>query len=212
MKRQFIGMLLLAGLVAVVPAHATLVPAGDTLIYSNLGNGYSGTLYGLTSSQALAVAFTPSFQVNFADAQLPLDGDGSSTAINVYLESDGGGHPGTILDTLVEQQALSNSGSIVTFDCSACLQLSAGTTYWIVATQPSAVTGWFSNASGISGGFVYDTNGSATGPWIASSFTQAGLEVDGDAPEPASFALMGTALAGLVLVHFRKRPKARRAG
>jgi len=160
------------------------------------------------------VSFTPSSGFQFTDAQLALESSGGTSA-DVYLESDASGSPGSILDTLVEQSPIiGGSGSLITFDCASCPTLTAGTTYWIVATA-GAVASWDLNDTGENGG-AYNYSGSPTGPWNGSGLPTPAFEVDGtpltsSVPEPGPLVLLGTAGAGLALALRRKaRPAAGR--
>jgi hypothetical protein len=196
----------------------TVAPVFASVIYTNFGAGDSfdfneAWIIGPTgnNNQVIGASFTTTTSIQFADAQLALEspgGSGSGTTADVYLESDSGGNPGSILDTLVEQSPISEG--IVTFDCSLCPTLSAATTYWIVAAEGNGSTDWFFNDTGVLGA-AYDTNGSDTGPWTDST-TQAtpAFEVDGPAssvPEPNAFLLLSIALVGM---GFAARRKARR--
>jgi hypothetical protein len=123
--------------------------------------------------------------------------DGGTTA-DVYLESNSGGNPGSILDTLVEQSPISNG--IVTFDCSLCPTLSAATTYWIVTVGGNGTIDWFVNNTGVTGAAA-NILGSASGPWSDTAIQPSGaFEVDGSGspvPEPNSLALLCAVVAGM---------------
>jgi hypothetical protein len=219
--RRFTAVLVLVGAVAAAPAFA------DTVLFSNLGPGssydpnvgYSVGPVTSTRSWVEAESFTPSMDLRFADAQLPLSAYTPGIFTNLYLESDNSGTPGSILDTLLQQSPIttSNSGSIVSFDCASCPTLSAGTTYWIVAGLGNGNVTWFGNNTGDTGGFgrfEFAAFGSLDGPWVPSApgiyiSTTPALEVDGSAltptPEPGSLPALGTLIAGLAsAVHLRR--------
>jgi hypothetical protein len=137
--------------------------------------------------------FTATTSIQFADAQLALGSNGqtgSGTTADVYLESNRGGNPGSVLDTLVEQSPISN----------------AATTYWIVTAEGNGTTLWFANNTGVIGAA---TSGSDTGPWSDDTTHSSGaFEVDGSVspvPEPNSLALLCTVAAGLGFAARRKR-------
>ena len=133
------------------------------------------------------------------------------TPLNVFVESNSGGMPGTILDTL------SQSGSypvypgtaVVNFSCTgSCTTLDAGTTYWIVGQQsdPANLAYWL-YSFGDAGTWYYNYAGSTTGPWTVATAGDniSAFDVTGTPstvspiPEPASMALLGS---GMVLVGF----------
>lgn len=135
-------------------------------------------------NQVLAHGFTPTSTVTFSDVIMPMgvytDGGGQNNAgtVNVYLESDAGGVPGTILEgPLTRCQGISNfndglGGNFVEFDCVSCTtSLQAGTMYWIVAQQTNTnVQLTWDEVRGISDAsspFAFNQTGNASGDWIA---------------------------------------------
>jgi hypothetical protein len=168
------AVLVLAGIIAVGPVSADPIP-GEVLIYSNFGPGGSfDTTMGWTighfpgtGSQVVGQSFTTTSSLQFADAQLAMSG-AVGTSAAVYLESDNGGQPGTILDTLVEQNPIGMTPGIVTFNCRLCVTLSAGTQYWIVAAEGNGNTIWIWNNISDNSGLAVNHAGSATGPWMVS--------------------------------------------
>ena len=177
---------------------------GSTLVYTNLAGVnhhkyFHGSGYFVDGSnffnQVLAHRFTPDSSVVFADAIIPMgvyasNGGGTTgPTASVYLESDAGGLPGSILDgPLTQLSGISsfNSGSnLVEFDCVSCPTLNAGTNYWIVAaeTDPTFELTWdFSHSSDISSGnFAFNQSGSVTSGWlIADGIVRGAFEVDGN--------------------------------
>jgi len=201
LKRRLTAVLVLIGTVTVAPVFA------DVVIYSDFGAGDShnngvtwviGT-YLNEPNEVVGEPFTTTTSIQFADAQLALLSPNQTfngTTADVYLESDSGGNPGSILDTLVEQSPISNG--IVTFDCSLCPTLSAATTYWIVAAEGNGHTFWFFNNTGA---IVAALSASDTGPWSDNTaYASGAFEVDGSVsqvPEPSSLALLCTVAAGM---------------
>jgi len=213
-------------------AHAgPIIPApGTQLIYDTFGpnNGYqccggwvvSGFFPGIQSGEVLAAAFTPNVNVTFADAWLPLtfEGSGAGSAINVFLESDSGGLPSTILATLaLNYGQLTGTSSILGFGCGDkddCPTLTQGTQYWVVAQQTAASTSdlWNETTSTAGGGpFAYNLLDSATGPWSLTSSTTIfsgsppAFAVDGVVtPEPGTLVLFGSGLISIVALTRRK--------
>lgn len=213
------AVLVLAGIIAAGPVLADPIP-GDVLIYSNFGAGGSfDTTRGWgvgpdpfhLVDQVVGQSFTTTSSLQFADAQLAMFSVGGTSAA-VYLESDDGGHPGAILDTLVEQNPIGAPG-IVTFDCSLCLTLSAGTRYWIVAAEGDATSAWNWNSIGDDSGIAFNSAGSATGPWnFVPGATRGAFEVDGftPVPEPGSLTLLSALLGMLGFAAFSKTARTRR--
>jgi hypothetical protein len=104
-------------------------------MYGNFGQGGSFGTLGWTIghffgdvNQVVGQSFTTTRSLQFVDAQLAMSGPVGTSAA-VYLESDNGSQPGTILDTLVEQNPIGMTPGIVTFNCRLCVTLSAGTQY-----------------------------------------------------------------------------------
>lgn len=219
-----------AALVAILSTGAAL--ADTTTLFTDfpsnqfeaLGIGDFGPV-----DVAWANQFTAGSTAYLSDAILALGNyAGTNSPITVDLESDVSGLPGTILATLTQQGAIPqySSPGPVTFDYSgAPVQLTSGTSYWLVATEadPNSQQAWFlSNTT--SGLDAYNYNGSATGPWTAGcagSGCTDGLnafQVDGTTtlpttpvPEPSALPILALALIACAAAAYadgRKRPSA----
>jgi hypothetical protein len=151
----------------------------------------------------LAAPFTAGATATLSDIQLALSNYGDSAPLGVDLESDSGG-PNTVLATLSQDGTipLGNPGGLVTFTCTICAQLTAGTSYWIVAfpTDGGTFVGWHDSITGASS-LAYNFTGQPTGPWSSEFGEAPAYQVDGAAvPEPSAVILMLTMLLGVAIV------------
>ncbi len=175
--------------------YTTLGPNGE---YDS-ASGYfvDGSNY---FNQVLAMPFTPSQSENLSDAVLALGNyAGSNSPVNVYLESDNGGVPGSVLATLTQQGSIppfSSGGGLVQFNCAGCGQVSAGTQYWIVALEgdPNTEQAWMFAYQDQQGSAAFNQLGSATGPWNQFNSTISGFRVDGAVPEPGTLVMLGSGI------------------
>jgi hypothetical protein len=102
------------------------------------------------TSESLAVQFTPSTNYTFTKAQLAVFLESGTNTLDVYIESDSSGFPGSIITAFqVNDQMTSSPGIIGVGDSLpgvSLLQgladptLTQGTAYWLVAYAPTADT------------------------------------------------------------------------
>lgn len=191
------------------------------VVFSNLGSGgsFNTTLHqsygvGLDSGeeQVLAVPFSASGTATLTDVELALVQDIGSSPVNVFIESDSSGTPGSILASLTQVGSFTSTTTpaLVDFSCSSCIGLVGGMEYFVVAQQSNQSTdesAWQYNSTGGAGTISYDFTGSNTGPWLSSSgLTLPAFEVNGTAvPEPSSIGLLIGALGGMIVASRRRR-------
>src|SRR5215469_3580326 len=169
-KMALIALSVVASALALVGSEVRL---RADVIFTNFGSGQSfntanswdvGT-FAPGLNQAVAFSFAPTETATLTDAMLALVQFAGTGAVSVYVESNSGGQPGTILDSLTQVGSVPASPALVEFTCVTCSVLQSGTPYWLVAVQsdPTTLDGW-SWALSETGSWYFNDAGSSTGP------------------------------------------------
>ncbi len=211
----------------------TLSPSGavaDTILYTNLNPG-SGPAFDSTTSwfvagsnatynQVMAMPFSLTAAGTVSNALLALGNFSdlpNDQPVSLYFESDASGMPGSIIGSLTQAGTIPNRTNpgpgLVSFHCTAGCSLLANTPYWLVAqeTDPNSEQGWYYVYNDANVTLAQNEHGSATGPWTLNHAAEAAFQLDAPTPtpEPASFALAGSAVLGLALARKRMGRRAR---
>ena len=209
------------GVATLVAVMSFAMSAKATELYSTLGpggafdssSGYfvDGSNY---NNQVIASPFSVSTAAMLTDAMLGLNNfAGSNSPVTLYVESNAGGVPGSILATLTQQGTIPPFGSmsLTTFTSNMSLLLAAGTTYWLVAVEadPGTEQTWDFAYNDATNGIAFNNSGSATGPWTQFTGVDVAFRIDGTTGVPdsgSSFLLLGISLLSVVgFVRQRRR-------
>jgi len=163
------------------------------------------------NNQVIANPFTLGTGATVADAVLALgnlysSGAPNNNPVSVYIESNNGGLPGSIIAQLSQVGTIppwyysGKGGGLVTFTCSgAACNLGAGS-YWLVAWEPDSKTEqvWLFSYQDQSALIAFNHLGSPTGPWIGPLLqTENAFRIDGAVPEPSILLMLIPGLFGV---------------
>jgi len=191
MKRLFILAVAVLGFGYTISLPATA--QADVVCDSFLSTQDDGNTVGATSQVKGAQSFTVSSTCSLTAVQLSVNKYGSpSGSLGVYVYSDSGGVPDTLLATCTPLTGGGTGGAYVMTSTACSYSLSAGTTYWLLWSLNQAYSGsngWNVGAhDGSTGGRVGDT-----GSWSSTYLNGAGWKFlyELDASSPATGALGG---------------------
>ncbi len=189
---------------------ATSLSAGVIFSDFSPASNNVGTL-GSGGRPAWASAFTSSDTEQLSQVKVALGSLSGTAAATVQILNDASGVPGA---SVLESWSLTGiptiSGGTQTLPVETLLDatnlvLNGGTKYWLAIFQPDSGSSLYfqdttppNNPSPVFGG--NPLNGTFNGTWTGPFAASLSFEVDGTpaaAPEPASLALLGSALAGL---------------
>lgn len=176
------------------------------VIYNTFGPGNSYdnvTGYDIGGSpgvnQAYAIPFVPTETATVTGATLALALEGGNTQMILSLASSANGAPGSILNTFTQIGSPGPQPQLIDFDCAGCAVLTAGETYFLVATQSiGSNSAWFFATSGTETVY-FNANGTAFGPWTAVDGITPAFNVEGTSsaspvPEPSGLLLLAIGL------------------
>src|SRR5271165_3090369 len=211
----FVMVILIGAMICSVSAAA-----GD-MLYTTLGpgsaydgsNGYfvDGSNYYNTVT---ANMFTLGAAGTVADAVLALGNFlGNNGAVTLYIESNSGGMPGSVIATLSQAGTIlpfgnGSGGGLVTFNCSGAQCALAAGSYWLVAWEkdPNTQQIWDYAYQDNQGNVAFNGTGSPTGPWGSFFDTANAFEIDGASPVPEPGALL-VLIPGLLAAGYGLRRK-----
>ncbi len=212
-KKSYFGAAMIAAIMfSASPARAislysTLGPSGEF----DTANGYfvDGSNF---FNQVLASPFSVSTTATLTDALLGLGNfAGNNNPVTLYVESNAGGVPGSILTTLTQVGTIPpfQTNSLTMFT-SGGFTLTAGTMYWLVAqeTDPGTEQAWNFAFNDTSNNDAFNQLGSATGPWSQFFGTDVAFQINGTTSVPesgSSFLLLGASLLAVGVGRFAQR-------
>jgi PEP-CTERM motif-containing protein len=192
------------------------VSANATVLYSNIADGNNGALNvgnlsGTETDWANEFVTASGSAVSLTDVEVVLGQlTGTTDTVTAFLYSNNSGKPNASLATL--GTVTPPAAAVETFTPSSVI-LQPSTQYWIVLVNNHGgfFAGWQTATSAAGVGVTGEAHAFWTGaawsnePDATFNGTIPLMQVDvGAAPEPATFGLMGAAIAGLALFGSRR--------
>lgn len=181
----------MVGLIAAAPASAQVVLLGNM-------PSSDGTSDGLSNSTKIAVSFTVgSSGFSVSNVSLRLEGIYYAYPV-VNFHSNLAGAPGATVGGNFTMGQMGNLADY-SFTSGTTLELSANTTYWMVAESQSGSSSWKGSGAtptGLAsfGGYSFTSDSGTT--WAAHTSSMPSFAINGSAiPEPSTYAAIAGALA-----------------
>ena len=199
-------------------AAVTILPVGAATIYSNLADAFDGSL-AAEGNQFWASEFQTTTAADLSDVIFNLEASTGTGALTVKLYTNSGNAPSTLVatvGTISHASLTAGSFSEITVTPGTTIALTANTQYWIelIGASPSSADAlWEVGSTDAGTGVAPEFHDRVTGGSVDSTeannmFTntipEMQVDVQGSVPEPATFGLLGIALAGLAVVRRRR--------
>jgi hypothetical protein len=214
---------MLTRVLAVVAALSLASPILAGTIFSNFGPGDSFDPGGQTLSVGSPIgedddqgsAFTPSSNLFLTRIELAVGLASGPNLLDVWLMSDSGGQPNTIIESFHLVDAMgpfAGSRPLVSADSILHPLLSAGIQYWLIADTPGPdeLAAWNFNSIGDIGPNAFQVN---SGGWFVGTGLRDAFRVSGSSsiPEPNTLllVLLGGAMAGAAAFGPKRTPRSR---